>query len=115
MSTETLQNDPVGQALYRTAIVEIIGFAVEKLNDKAVYANTLVFSGRVLGTLCHLFREQAADYVRNSSGILPNRRCRFQIAASFADRQATMRQANPCRGKCRRQVSLRARARRNLC
>ena len=50
MSTETLQNDPVGQAMYRTAIVEIIGFAIEKLNDKAVYANTLVFSGRVLGT-----------------------------------------------------------------
>ena len=49
MSSATLWNDPAGQALYRTAIVEIIGFAVEKLNDKAVYANTLVFSGRVLG------------------------------------------------------------------
>lgn len=49
MSTAVLQDDEVGQARYRTAIVKVLAFAVEKLNDKAVYANTLVFSGRIFG------------------------------------------------------------------
>ncbi|GAA5859845.1 hypothetical protein JCM8547_004356 [Rhodosporidiobolus lusitaniae] len=47
LSTTALQDDPAGQARYRRAVVQIVDFAVEKLNDKAVYANTLVFSGRV--------------------------------------------------------------------
>ncbi|GAA6060753.1 hypothetical protein JCM10212_003797 [Sporobolomyces blumeae] len=47
LSACTLEDDAVGQARYRTAVVSILQFAVEKLNDKAVYANTLVFSGRV--------------------------------------------------------------------
>lgn len=44
-----LQEDLLGQARYRTLMVDILSFAVEKLNEKAVYANTLVFSGRVFG------------------------------------------------------------------
>ncbi|KAI5477484.1 hypothetical protein MNV49_006330 [Pseudohyphozyma bogoriensis] len=47
MSTQVLQDDPSDQAQYRSAIVNVLSFAVDKLNDKAVYANTLVFSGRV--------------------------------------------------------------------
>ncbi|KAL8283286.1 hypothetical protein RQP46_005696 [Phenoliferia psychrophenolica] len=47
MSAPVLADDPVGQARYRSAIVRVLAFAIEKLNDKAVYANTLVFSGRV--------------------------------------------------------------------
>ncbi|GAA5861242.1 hypothetical protein JCM1840_003127 [Sporobolomyces johnsonii] len=47
LSATVLQDDVLGQARYRTAVVKILDFAVEKLNDKAVYANTLVFSGRV--------------------------------------------------------------------
>ncbi|GAA6043762.1 hypothetical protein JCM8097_006660 [Rhodosporidiobolus ruineniae] len=47
LSIAALEGDPAGQARYRTAIVQVLDFAVEKLNDKAVYANTLVFSGRV--------------------------------------------------------------------
>ncbi|BGP17250.1 hypothetical protein JCM10213v2_005268 [Rhodosporidiobolus nylandii] len=46
-SAQALQEDLDGQAQYRTAVVQIVDFAVKKLNDKAVYANTLVFSGRV--------------------------------------------------------------------
>jgi hypothetical protein len=34
MSTAVLQGDPLGQARYRTAIVKVLAFAVEKLNDK---------------------------------------------------------------------------------
>ncbi|GAA6019570.1 hypothetical protein JCM10207_003748 [Rhodosporidiobolus poonsookiae] len=47
LSAAALQDDPHGQVRYRSAVVQILDFAVEKLNDKAVYANTLVFSGRV--------------------------------------------------------------------
>lgn len=67
MSAPVLADDPAGQARYRSAIVRVLAFAIEKLNDKgelplevcshlygtdikylsAVYANTLVFSGRV--------------------------------------------------------------------
>jgi hypothetical protein len=68
LAAGTLQEDLAGQARYRTAVVQILDFAVDKLNDKgtsrppfplpfplliisrsgaAVYANTLVFSGRV--------------------------------------------------------------------
>ncbi|GAA5958532.1 hypothetical protein JCM21900_005428 [Sporobolomyces salmonicolor] len=47
LSATILQDDVLGQARYRTAVVKVLDFAVEKLNDKAVYANTLVFSGRV--------------------------------------------------------------------
>ncbi|GAA5876682.1 hypothetical protein JCM16303_003625 [Sporobolomyces ruberrimus] len=47
LSATTLEGDLQGQARYKSAIVEILHFAVEKLNEKAVYANTLVFSGRV--------------------------------------------------------------------
>ncbi|GAA5960117.1 hypothetical protein JCM3765_002478 [Sporobolomyces pararoseus] len=47
LSAITLERDPRGQARFRTALIEILHFAVEKLNEKAVYANTLVFSGRV--------------------------------------------------------------------
>jgi hypothetical protein len=49
MSPSTLARDPADEAEYRSAIVDVLAFAVEKLNDKAVYANTLVFSGRVFG------------------------------------------------------------------
>ncbi|GAA5959194.1 hypothetical protein JCM10213_000611, partial [Rhodosporidiobolus nylandii] len=45
-SAQALQDDLDGQAQYRSAVVQIVDFVVEKLNDKAVYANTLV-SGRV--------------------------------------------------------------------
>ncbi|KAM0789642.1 hypothetical protein ACM66B_000446 [Microbotryomycetes sp. NB124-2] len=48
LSASTLRDDPFAQARYRAAIVEILSFAVDKLNEKAVYANTLVFSGRVM-------------------------------------------------------------------
>ncbi|KAK4054082.1 hypothetical protein OIV83_001107 [Microbotryomycetes sp. JL201] len=48
LSAAALQDDPFAQARYRAAIVEVLSFAVEKLNEKAVYANTLVFSGRVM-------------------------------------------------------------------
>ncbi|GAA5976133.1 hypothetical protein JCM11641_003289 [Rhodosporidiobolus odoratus] len=47
LSASSLGEDPAGQARYRTSVVKVLDFAVEKLNDKAVYANTLVFSGRV--------------------------------------------------------------------
>ncbi|KAK4704827.1 hypothetical protein P7C70_g1391, partial [Phenoliferia sp. Uapishka_3] len=47
MSSHVLADDPAGQERYRSAIVSVLAFAIEKLNDKAVYANTLVFSGRV--------------------------------------------------------------------
>ncbi|GAA6012848.1 hypothetical protein JCM11491_006199 [Sporobolomyces phaffii] len=47
LSATTLETDPSGQARFRSALVEILHFAVDKLNEKAVYANTLVFSGRV--------------------------------------------------------------------
>ncbi|GAA5988306.1 hypothetical protein JCM5350_002850 [Sporobolomyces pararoseus] len=47
LSATTLECDPRGQARFRAALIEILHFAVEKLNEKAVYANTLVFSGRV--------------------------------------------------------------------
>ncbi|GAA5909364.1 DUF1765 domain-containing protein [Sporobolomyces salmoneus] len=47
LSAVTLESDPRGQARFKSALVEILHFAVEKLNEKAVYANTLVFSGRV--------------------------------------------------------------------
>ena len=47
MSPIALQDDLLDQARYRTAVVSVLDFAVDKLNDKAVYANTLVFSGRI--------------------------------------------------------------------
>ena len=65
LSSGILEDDLAGQAHYRSAIVNVVSFAVEKLNDKgwhpdfarvryladmllsAVYANTLVFSGRI--------------------------------------------------------------------
>ncbi|GAA5935019.1 uncharacterized protein JCM15063_003129 [Sporobolomyces koalae] len=47
LSAATLENDLAGQARYKRAVVSILQFAVEKLNEKAVYANTLGFSGRV--------------------------------------------------------------------
>ncbi|SCZ89139.1 BZ3500_MvSof-1268-A1-R1_Chr9g10305 [Microbotryum saponariae] len=47
-STLELQDDEASQAQYRSAVVKVLSFAIEKLNDKAVYANTLVFSGRIL-------------------------------------------------------------------
>ncbi|KAI8453677.1 hypothetical protein BY996DRAFT_6414481 [Phakopsora pachyrhizi] len=34
--------------LYRSNLVSVLNFAIDKLNDKAVYANTLVFAGRML-------------------------------------------------------------------
>lgn len=49
LSAHILTEDEDGQARYRTAMVKVLVFAVEKLNDKAVYANTLVFSGRIFG------------------------------------------------------------------
>ncbi|KAK4054299.1 hypothetical protein OIO90_003532 [Microbotryomycetes sp. JL221] len=48
LSAATLQDDPFAQARYRASIVDVLSFAVDKLNEKAVYANTLVFSGRVM-------------------------------------------------------------------
>ncbi|GAA5890657.1 hypothetical protein JCM6882_000614 [Rhodosporidiobolus microsporus] len=46
-SIASLQEDPAGQLFYHSAVVQLLDFAVDKLNDKAVYANTLVFSGRI--------------------------------------------------------------------
>ncbi|GJN91395.1 hypothetical protein Rhopal_004416-T1 [Rhodotorula paludigena] len=47
LSIAALQDDKEGQDRYRVAVVRLVSFAVDKLNDKAVYANTLVFSGRI--------------------------------------------------------------------
>ncbi|BGP25489.1 proteophosphoglycan ppg4 [Rhodotorula toruloides] len=46
-SAFALRNDTKAQNRYRSMLIRMLGFAVEKLNDKAVYANTLAFSGRV--------------------------------------------------------------------
>ncbi|GAA5824324.1 hypothetical protein JCM11251_000377 [Rhodosporidiobolus azoricus] len=46
-SIASLSADPAGQMFYHSAVVQLLDFAVDKLNDKAVYANTLVFSGRI--------------------------------------------------------------------
>ncbi|GAA6052088.1 hypothetical protein JCM3770_006625 [Rhodotorula araucariae] len=47
LSNAALHGDVAGQVRYRSTLVRILHFAVQKLNDKAVYANTLAFSGRV--------------------------------------------------------------------
>ncbi|BGP33006.1 hypothetical protein JCM10296v2_004795 [Rhodotorula toruloides] len=49
-SASALRNDMKAQVRYRSTLIRMLDFAVEKLNDKgasAVYANTLAFSGRV--------------------------------------------------------------------
>ncbi|TKA58533.1 hypothetical protein B0A53_00274 [Rhodotorula sp. CCFEE 5036] len=48
LSIASLGDDEADQKRFRSAVVHILDFAIEKLNDKAVYANTLVFSGRIL-------------------------------------------------------------------
>ncbi|GAA5992393.1 hypothetical protein JCM10908_000461 [Rhodotorula pacifica] len=48
LSIASLGDDEADQRRFRSAVVHILDFAIEKLNDKAVYANTLVFSGRIL-------------------------------------------------------------------
>ncbi|BGP54940.1 hypothetical protein JCM8202v2_002527 [Rhodotorula sphaerocarpa] len=48
LSIASLGDDRVDQARFRSTIVHVLDFAIEKLNDKAVFANTLVFSGRIL-------------------------------------------------------------------
>ncbi|GAA5875165.1 hypothetical protein JCM3774_001659 [Rhodotorula dairenensis] len=48
LSIASLDGDAADQSRFRSAVVHILDFAIEKLNDKAVYANTLVFSGRIL-------------------------------------------------------------------
>jgi hypothetical protein len=47
-SASLLQQDTSDEAKYRSAVVKLLSFAISKLNDKAVYANTLVLSGRIL-------------------------------------------------------------------
>lgn len=49
MAATILARDEIDRAKYRSAIVRLIHFAITKLNEKAVYANTLVLSGRILG------------------------------------------------------------------
>jgi hypothetical protein len=60
MSSQALRNNVKCQERYRTAFFNILDFAVEKLNDKAVYANTLVFSGRVFALA--FFRIEGVAY-----------------------------------------------------
>ncbi|GAA94675.1 uncharacterized protein L969DRAFT_87615 [Mixia osmundae IAM 14324] len=43
-----LLDDLAGQRRYASVLVSLLDFAVEKLNEKAVYANTLAFAGRLL-------------------------------------------------------------------
>lgn len=78
MSATLLEQDREDEIRYRSAIVQLLAFSIDKLNDKgrqdshllrklsltlstwcssAVYANTLVLSGRILGesfTTCEL-------------------------------------------------------------
>lgn len=41
LSAMVLQDDPEGQAQYRTTIVNVLSFAVEKLNDKGAFLGSL--------------------------------------------------------------------------
>lgn len=78
MSASVLENDPAGQARYRTAIVNILSFATEKLNDKAVYANTLgELSSTWNGCAWELmFPFPSVLRSRLCAGVLPHRRRR---------------------------------------
>lgn len=98
MSTSALELDLDGQSQYRTAIVEIIAFAVDKLNDKAVYANTLVFSGRVFGAS----RPAAPPVlILASVGVLSHRGRRVHASARVAGREAAVSPEDPRRGRRR--------------
>ncbi|KPV76862.1 uncharacterized protein RHOBADRAFT_51847 [Rhodotorula graminis WP1] len=48
VSYGALEDDPEGQRCYRSSLLHMLGYAVEKLDHKAVYANILTFSSRVL-------------------------------------------------------------------
>ncbi|EGG10586.1 uncharacterized protein MELLADRAFT_76881 [Melampsora larici-populina 98AG31] len=48
LASYILNSNPAAVAQYRQVLVSVLSFAVDKLNDKAVYANTLVFAGRML-------------------------------------------------------------------
>ncbi|GAA5844902.1 hypothetical protein JCM9279_000039 [Rhodotorula babjevae] len=47
LSHDALEGDPEAQQVYRTSLVGMLAFAVEKLNHKAVFSNILAFSGRI--------------------------------------------------------------------
>ncbi|KAH8921091.1 DUF1765-domain-containing protein [Atractiella rhizophila] len=47
LSAATMNEDEMGEERFKTIIVRLIAWAIDKLNDKAVYANTLVFAGRL--------------------------------------------------------------------
>ncbi|KAH9814873.1 hypothetical protein DFH28DRAFT_285138 [Melampsora americana] len=48
LASYIINSNPAAVTQYRQVLVSVLSFAVDKLNDKAVYANTLVFAGRML-------------------------------------------------------------------
>lgn len=48
LAAEALVRDQTDQERYTRTLIGVLAFAVERLNEKAVYANTLAFSGRML-------------------------------------------------------------------
>ncbi|KAG0142291.1 hypothetical protein CROQUDRAFT_97701 [Cronartium quercuum f. sp. fusiforme G11] len=48
LASYIINSNPAAVTQYRQTLVSVLSFAVDKLNDKAVYANTLVFAGRML-------------------------------------------------------------------
>ncbi|KAI7945932.1 hypothetical protein MJO29_012320 [Puccinia striiformis f. sp. tritici] len=47
-ASHNINSSPEAVKQYRLVLVSVLNFAIDKLNDKAVYANTLVFAGRML-------------------------------------------------------------------
>ncbi|KAA1137603.1 hypothetical protein PGTUg99_008638 [Puccinia graminis f. sp. tritici] len=47
-ASHNINSNPEALKQYRSVLVSVLNFAIDKLNDKAVYANTLVFAGRML-------------------------------------------------------------------
>lgn len=47
-ASHNINSNPEALKQYRSVLVTVLSFAIDKLNDKAVYANTLVFAGRLL-------------------------------------------------------------------
>lgn len=47
-ASHNINSSPEALKQYRSVLVTVLSFAIDKLNDKAVYANTLVFAGRML-------------------------------------------------------------------
>lgn len=93
LSPAVLEQDAEDKAEYRSAIVDVLAFAIEKLNDKAVYANTLVFSGRILGEPLPAHRRRFPSDRLCSARFLSNRGCRHQAASRSAGCQAPIHQA----------------------